>query len=717
MRFFEIVDNILNYHPNADIHLLEKAYVFAAKVHRAKLATEGEAYLDRPLGIAGILAHMRLDEKSIAAGLLHDVIEESGVTPEALAEDFGNEVATVVQETLKLGRLRFSSHKERQAEYVRKMLFAVSQDVRVVLVKLAERLRRARELGSCSGEEANPIAEEILEIYAPLADRLGIEWMRMELEDNAFRCLHTKTYEEIVQGLAKTEEERRRYITEVVALLREKLEEHGLEVLDITGRSKRPYSIYKKMTAQRQGLEHIHDLTAFRVILKNDKDCYEALALAHALWEPVAGRFKDYISKPKANGYKSLHTTVIGPNQERMEIQIRTDMMDLAASEGIASHWLYKEGKYLGASDEGESERFSWLREILGLPKDFSDPKEFLDALKVDLYPDEVYVFTPQGDIRMLPKGATPVDFAFEIHTEVGRHCAGAKVNGKLVPLRQELQNGDVIEIVTSANQRPSKDWMKFVKTVKARERIRRWVKLEERERSIALGKEICEREFRKKGLNFNHYINSPELQEAAESLSLRSVDDLLASIGYRKTSPSHVIGKLSPAPEPEEPKKIAPLLEKRKQSGSGSSAIRVRGADDVLVRIARCCNPVHGEPIVGYITRGRGVTVHHVSCHNLEKGSAERQIDVQWDATDGGLHAADLQVVCVSGRENLTTMSALVSQMDANIVGLHLDAGADGLSVCRLRIEVKDGEHLRKVVAALRSEKSVCSVQRRGVE
>jgi GTP pyrophosphokinase len=712
VQFFEIVDRVLSYHPKADISLLEKAYVFAAKAHRARRHSEGESYLDHPLGVAGIVADMHLDEVSIAAGLLRGSIEENLAAPEALEEAFGTDVALVVQGVAKLSQLNFSNRKERQAEYVRKMVFAMSQDIRVVLVKLADRLHGMRMVENRPEENRRLMAQETQSIYAPLAGRLGVEWMRLELEDLAFKCLQRETYEEIVQGLAKTEEERRRYISEVVRLLTDKLEDHGLDVLDVTGRSKRPYSIYKKMLAQNLELDRIHDITAFRIILETEKDCYEALALAHALWAPVSGRFKDYIAKPKSNMYQSLHTTVIGPYRERMEIQIRTEEMNRVAKEGIAAHWLYKEGKYIGKLDADETRRFSWLRQLLDWKRDWSDPKEFIEALKVDLYPDEVYVFTPLGEIKMLPKGATPVDFAYEVHSEVGHRCVGARVNGKLVPLRHELQNGDTIEILTSARQRPSKDWLKFVKAAKARERIRRWVKLEERERSIALGKEICEREFRKKGLNFNHYVNSPELLEVAESLSFRSVDDLLASIGYRKISPIHVIGKLSPALEPEELKKPAPSLDKHKVSKS-SSGIRVKGIDNMMIRIARCCNPLPGEPIVGYITRGRGVTVHRTSCKNLEKGSTDRQLEVRWEVGEGQLHATDIQITYAGGKGIFAAFSAILNQLEANVIGFQVDPKSDGLSVCRLRVEVRDTDHLKRIISILKGEKNVYSVQR----
>ncbi len=712
IRVFEIVDQVLSYHPEADIPLLEKAYVFAARTHNRRLVPPERSYLDHPIGVAEILARMRLDEESIVAGLLHACLEQNLVTPELLDAEFGPGVSRIVQGVEKLSRLDFSRRKERQSEYVRKMIFALSEDIRVVLVKLADRLHEMRLIRCFGDAELQSMAEETLEIYAPLAARLGIEWMRLELEDLSFRCLHPDSYEEIIQGLARTEEERRRIIADIGGMLRDKLENHGLEVMNITGRPKRPYSIYKKMVAQQLELDRIHDLIAFRVILDTVKDCYEALALFHAEWEPVAGRFKDYIAKPKSNRYQSIHTTVVGPHGERMEIQMRTAEMDRIAREGIAAHWLYKEGKYLGKVEDQDTQRFSWLRHLLDWKRDWTDPKEFLDALKVNLYPNEVYVFTPQGEIKVFPKGATPIDFAYEIHTQVGHQCTGARVNGKLAPLRYELQNGDTIEIVTAARQHPSKDWLKFVQTTKARERIRRWVKTQERERSMALGKEICEREFRKKGLNFSHYINSPELEEVAASLSFRNIGDLLASIGYRKLSPVMVIGKLSPPALPEDSRKDSISVEKSKAFRT-SQGVRIQGIDDPMVRLAKCCNPLPGEEIVGYITRGRGVTVHRTSCRNMHRDNAERQIEVLWDVGDGHVHPVDIQVTYSDDKRMLAVLSALLSQLGVNVVGVRMDSQSDGLVVCHLRVEVKDTDHLHRVLAALRGEKNVFHVQR----
>ncbi|MGO9415352.1 MAG: RelA/SpoT family protein [Syntrophobacteraceae bacterium] len=712
MRFFELLDLMLDYLPRANVQLLEKAYVFISKAYRGKSSLPGEAYLDHPLAVASILAGMRLDEESVAAGLLHDCLEKEYITPEDLPEMFGPEVTMIIQGVTKLTQIVFSSRKERQAEYIRKMIMAISRDVRVVLVKLADRLDGIRGT-SCraDGFGAN-FAQETLDIYAPLAGRLGVDWMKQELENLSFRCLHPKAYEEISTGLAKTEEDRIRYIREVEQILEARMAEFGLKGR-IRSRPKHIYSIYQKMERQKLDMTLIYDLIAFRIIVDSVKSSYETLALVHALWAPVEGRYKDYIARPKSNMYQSLHTTVIGPYGERMEVQIRTEEMDRIANQGIAAHWLYKERKPVTEIDRQETQRFSWFRQIMELSRDWSDPKSVIDALKVDFYPDEVYVFTPNGDVKAFPKGSTPVDFAYDVHTEVGHRCVGARVNGKLAPLRYELVNGDTVEVLTSANHRPSKDWLKQVKSPKAISRIKHWFKTEERERSISQGREICEREFRKKGLNFNNYLNSPELAEAAKAFSLKSVDDLLAGIGYHKVTAKQVIGKLTVLPPEEEHPREEILVEKRKPVAS-RDGIKVEGLEDILIRMAQCCNPVPGEPVMGYITRGRGITVHRLSCKNLERGSDEgRKIDVQWNSGKEQLFPVDIHIIHSGERGILAALNGVLGQMDVKVISLKVENQADTSSVCHLRIEVRDSKHLQRVMSALRNERGVHKVHR----
>ncbi|GLI35031.1 RelA/SpoT family protein [Desulforhabdus amnigena] len=713
MRFFEIVDRVLEYYPKADILLLEKAYVFAARVYHGRARLAGEPYLDHPLAVAGILAQMRLDEESIVSGLLHDAFEEGLIGLDEITEDFGAGVARIVEGVAKVTRLDFSSRKEQQAEYMRKMILALSPDVRVVLVKLADRLHDMRSfLHRCSKAQQN-LARETLDIYSPLAARLGIDWIKLELENLAFKCLEPEEYREIFQGLAKTEEDRKRYIEEVKGILTAELEAHDLKGR-VSGRSKHLYSIYLKMKRQNLDLQRVHDLIAFRIILDSVKSCYEALGLVHTLWEPVAGRFKDYIVKPKSNMYQSLHTTVIGPYGEKMEVQIRTEEMDRVANEGIAAHWMYKQrGNSEEKVAEHETQRFSWLRELLEWNQDWRDPRTLFLEEKAELYPDEVYVFTPRREVKSFPRGATPVDFAYDVHSEVGHRCVGARVNGKIVPLRYELQNGDTVEVLTAPNHHPSKDWLKFVKTSKALHRIRHWIKAEERERSVALGREICEREFRKKGLNFNNYINSPELLEVAKAFSLKSVNDLLASVGYHKISPIQMIGRLpSVLQEQEAEKEEAITFEKRKPAAH-DDGIKVRGVDKVMIRMARCCNPLPGEPIVGYITRGRGITVHRASCKNLVRGDLERKIDVQWDSGGGKVYPVDIKVVYSGDKGMLATLNGILGSLDVKVLDLHIDSQGSDSNVCRFRIEVKDTQHLQRVLSVLRGEKGVYRVQR----
>lgn len=711
MRFFELIDQVLGYHPKANILLLEKSYVFVAKAYRGKDLLS-EPYLNHPLSVAAILSKMRLDEESIAAGLLHDALEKKYLTPEELSENFGPEVARIVQGVTRLTQIGYSNRKERQAEYIRKMILAISQDIRVVLVKLADRLEDIRRAASIQNDSGKDVAQETTDIYAPLAGRLGIDWMKQELENLAFKCFNPNAYEEIVAGLTKTEEDRQHYVEDVKQVLNTRMVEYGLKGR-IYGRPKHLYSIYQKMERQKLDLTRVYDLIAFRVIVDSVKSCYETLGLVHAFWEPVEGRYKDYIVKPKSNMYQSLHTTVIGPFGEPMEVQIRTEEMDRIANEGIAAHWLYKEGKPLTEIDEQETQHFSWLRQLMELSKDWSDPKAFIEAVKVDFYSDEVYVFTPNGEVKAFPKGATPVDFAYEVHTEVGHRCVGARVNGKLVPLRNELQNGDTVEILTAANHRPSKDWLKDVKTSKAINRIKHWFKTEERERTIALGREICEREFRKKGLNFNNYLNSPELADAAKAFSLKGVEDLLASIGFHKITAFQVIGKLTALPAEDEHHKDEIVVEKRKSAPKKKDGIKVKGVDDVLLRMALCCNPLPGEPIVGYITRGRGITVHRLSCRNLERGDLSRKIDVQWDSGNEQLFPVDIKIVHSGEKGIFAALNGVLGQMDVNVVSFQVDGNVSMSGICHLRIEVRDSKHLQRVMTALKNERGVYKVQR----
>ena len=713
IRLNDIVDRVLSYHPEADVSLIEKAYVYSAKAHAGQVRLSGEPYLMHPLGVADILARMRLDVFSITSGLLHDTLEDTETNLDDLARLFGSEVSHIVDGVTKIGRFEFSTHEERQAENMRKMILAMADDIRVVLIKLADRLHNMRTLNYHGVGKQRLIARETMDIYAPLAGRLGIDWIKTELEDLAFSYLDPDVYEEIVSGLKRNEEERERYIKEVKDVIQEKLAELDLEGT-VSGRPKHIYSIYKKMIAQNLDLEHIYDIIAFRIILHSIRECYEALGVIHSSWKPIPGRFKDYIGMPKANMYQSLHTTVIGPYGERVEIQIRTEEMHRIANEGIAAHWVYKEGKSI---PENDSKRFTWLRQLLEWQQDLKDPREFLETVRVDLFPDDVYVFTPNGDVKAFPRGSTPIDFAYSVHTEVGNQCTGAKVNGKLVPLKYELKNGDIVEIITSSKHVPSKDWLKIVRTSRARTRIRHWIKTEERERSIALGREICEREFRKHGLNFNQYLNSEEFFQVAKSFSLQKVDDLLASIGYGKISALQAIGKLTSLVEPEE-KAEELLVERpeRKERPSHRGGVLVKGADDILVRFAKCCNPLPGEQIAGFITRGRGVSVHRADCASLLSSGFERRIEVEWDRDAEEVHPVGLVVICANVKGMLAAISGTLSNHDINILQANVRTRVDNRAECKFVVEVRDTDHLLGAMAAVRKIKNVIDVQRSSV-
>ncbi|MBP1725559.1 MAG: relA [Deltaproteobacteria bacterium] len=714
IRLNDIIDWVLSYHPEAEITLIEKAYVFSAKAHAGQVRLSGEPYLMHPLEVAGILAQMRLDIYSVASGLLHDTLEDTRTNVDELRRLFGDEVSQIVNGVTKIGKFEFSSTEERQAENMRKMIMAMANDIRVILVKLADRLHNMRTLSFQIPEKRRVIAQETQDIYAPLAGRLGIDWIRTELEDLSFSHIQPETYEEILRGLAKNEKERERYIREVIGILQGKLREFGLEGR-VSGRPKHIYSIYKKMIRQNVDLDDIYDIIAFRIILSSIRECYGALGMIHSIWKPIPGRFKDYIGMPKANMYQSLHTTVVGPHGERVEIQIRTDDMDRIAKEGIAAHWVYKEG---GAVQESDSKRFSWLRQLLEWQKDLKDPREFLETVRVDLFPDDVYVFTPKGEVKSFPRGATPIDFAYSVHSAVGDRCTGAKVNGKLVPLKYELNNGDIVEILTSPNHVPSKDWLKIVRTSRARTRIRHWIKTEERERSIALGRELCDREFRKHGLSFSKYLNSETMEEVAQSFSFQKVEDLLASIGYGKVSALQAVGKFTTLREPEAEetegtKDVPPERVERKERAGPRGGVNVKGVPDIMVRFAKCCNPLPGEQIVGYITRGRGVSVHRVDCASLLASGFERRIDVEWDKVNGEVHPVGLVVVCANVKGMLAAISGTLSNLDINILEANIRTRLDNRSECKFVVEVHDSEHLNRAVAAVRKIKDVLEVYR----
>lgn len=711
IRISDIIDKVSAYNLQADMDIIDRAYIYSARVHDGQLRLSGEPYLSHPLEVAGILANMNLDSVTVAAGLLHDVVEDTHATPEEIKEVFGEEIENIVSGVTKLSKLPFKSSQEQYAESIRKMLLAMADDIRVILIKLADRLHNMRTLKYHSEQKRLGIAQETMDIYAPIAARLGIYWMKNELEDTSFMYLHPEEYAKIQALVNKDREEREKYIETVKNYIKNKMNEYNLEC-EVLGRYKYYYSIYQKMTKQNLTFDDVYDIIAFRIILDTIPQCYEALGLIHALWKPIPKKFKDYIGIPKPNMYQSLHTSVIGPFGERMEIQIRTKEMDKVAKSGIAAHWSYKEGKRI---DEKISQKFSWIQNLVENQKEVKHPDEFMENVRIDLFPDEVYVFTPRGDIRTLPRGATPVDFAYAIHSEVGNQCTGAKVNGIMVPLHYELKTGDTVEIFTSKNHHPSKDWLKFVKTVKARSRIRQWIKIQEKDRSITLGREMCEKIFRKNNLNFNALLKSEQMEKAMEHFGFKTVDDLIASVGYGKTTPMQIVGRIVAKPEEETSQesflnKILGRVRKKKKPGSG---VIVKGVDDILIKFGKCCQPVPGDSITGYITQGFGVTVHRTNCVNALKMNPERQIEVEWNKDMAETYSVKIRVVSFDRVGLLADITSVISRNDANILGVNTKMLEDKTVEGYFTISVKDTGQLKKIMSDLKKIKMVHYVRR----
>jgi len=712
IRVNNILDKLAEGSPGADVDVVERAYVYSAQVHAGQVRLSGEPYLMHPLEVANILADMRLDPVSVAAGLLHDVLEDTRAQPEDLEALFGSDVLRIVSGVTKLSLMPTSTSQERQAENIRKMFLAMADDIRVILIKLADRLHNMRTLRFHSPEKRKAIARETLDIYAPLAARLGIYWIKNELEENSFKYLNPEEYARIELLVAKSKTEREQYIETVKATIRAKLEEANLKA-EVTGRSKNFFSIYSKMKSQNLSFEQIYDLIAFRIILDTMPQSYEALGLIHSMWKPIDYKFKDYIGRPKPNMYQSLHTTVIGPVGERIEIQIRTWEMDRVAKSGIAAHWSYKEGRRI---DENISKKFAWIQDMVENQDTFRDPGEFLENVRLDLFPDEVYVFTPKGDIRSLPKGSTPVDFAYLIHTEIGHKCVGAKVNGQMVSLPYVLQTGDIVEIITSKNHTPSKDWLKFVKTIKARAKIRQWVKTQEKERSISLGREMLDKAFRKERLNFVTLSKTEKMDEVVAALGVKSLDDLIANVGYGKVTPLQVLRPFTAKPvSPDSRESLLEKLMSRVRKKKPRAGVLVKGLEDILIKFGRCCQPVPGDPIIGYITQGYGVTVHRTSCVNAMRSSPERQIEVEWNTDSAESYPVKIQIISYDRMGLLADLVGSISKLGANILNASSDTKENKTVESLFTISVLDTEHLDKILAAIRTVKQVQYAKRIG--
>jgi len=711
IRINDIIEKIAAYNPEADMDIIERAYVYSARVHEGQVRLSGEPYLSHPLEVAGILSDMGLDVVSIAAGLLHDVIEDTHATSQEINDMFGQEICHIVSGVTKLSKLPFPTSQARQAESIRKMILAMADDIRVILIKLADRLHNMRTLQYHKSEEKRrKISQETLDIYSPIAARLGIYWIKKELQDASFMHLQPEEFKKIKDLVSKDQEDRENYIESVKSYIKKKMDENNMKC-EVLGRYKNFYSIFQKMVAQNLAFEDVYDIIAFRIILDTIPQCYEALGLIHSLWKPVAKKFKDYIGMPKPNMYQSLHTTVIGPVGERIEIQIRTWEMDKVAKSGIAAHWSYKEGK---SADDNINKKFAWIQNLVENQENFRDPDEFLENVRIDLYPDEVYIFTPQGEIKSLPKGATPVDFAYSIHSEVGHQCTGAKVNGHMVQLQYELKTGNIVEIVTTKGHTPSKDWLKFVKTVKARSKIRQWIKTQEKDRSIQLGREICEKAFRKYRLNFNVLSKSEKMAEVVAELGFKTTEDLIASIGYGKITPLQIVRKFVPQSESEEA--VGSILNKiieRVRKKKPKTGVIVKGIDDILIRFGKCCQPVPGDSITGYITRGHGVTIHRTTCINALKMNPERQIDVEWSREVKETYPVKICVRSYDRVGLLADVATEISKTGANILNAKSETRPNEIVDEFFTIAVENTEHLNRVMSAVKKVRHVQKVHR----
>ncbi|MFA5074358.1 MAG: bifunctional (p)ppGpp synthetase/guanosine-3',5'-bis(diphosphate) 3'-pyrophosphohydrolase [Nitrospirota bacterium] len=707
VRLEDIVEQLQQNHPETDVDLLRRAYIFSAKVHKGQTRLSGEAYLNHPIEVAAILAELKLDSATVATGILHDTIEDTPASLQEIKELFGDEVEKLVDGMTKLSRMELQSREQREAENFRKMIVAMANDVRVILIKLADRLHNMRTLSSLSPEKQKRIAQETLDIYAPLANRLGISKIKIELEDLSFKYLYPEEYNDIVQKVTQRHIERESYVNELIGFMKRQLAEHGYQG-EVKGRPKHFYSIFQKMQKQGISFEYVYDLIAIRIITDTKVNCYAILGLIHSLWTPVPGRFKDFIGVPKSNLYQSLHTTVIGPKGERVEFQIRTEEMHRLAEEGIAAHWRYKEKSSISQRDE---QQFAWLRQLLEWQRDLPDAREFMETVKGDLFPDMVYIFTPRGDVKELPQGSTPVDFAYSIHTDIGHQCIGAKVNGKIVPLKHVLKNGDKVDVITQAGHTPSRDWLKFVKTSKASTRIKTWLKAEDRRRSTLLGRELLEKELRKNDLNPARIFKAEDIIKIANEMAHNSLEDLFAAIGYGKVSAQLIANKLSPHKRQEE---IAPKKTTIKQKPSGES-MKISGMDNMLIHLSKCCNPVPGDTVIGFITRGRGVSIHTADCPNVEElmFDKERLVEVSWGDIKPSAHEVKIAVRTHDRPGLLANVSTSISALEANITHAEVTVDKNKEALLSFTIDVRDVAHLNKVLKNIEAVNDVLEVRR----
>jgi guanosine-3',5'-bis(diphosphate) 3'-pyrophosphohydrolase len=716
IHFEDILEKVEAYNPNSDQDLLRRAYVFSAREHKGQVRRSGEPYLVHPLNVASILADLKADDVSIVVGLLHDVLEDTLTSKESISQQFGEEVAELVDGLTKIGRFSYVSREEEQAETFRKMILAMVSDLRVVLVKLADRLHNMRTLGFLPESKRREIARETLDIYAPIAHRLGMGSLKGELEDLAFLYLEPEEHERVAREVARRMKVSEAMIGDIRNRIEARLEEAGIPA-EVSGRMKRSHSIWSKL--RRNGVEvaQLYDILAFRIVVAETRDCYAALGIVHQIWRPVPGRIKDYIAMPKPNFYQSLHTTVVGETGQPFEVQIRTREMDLIAERGIAAHWKYKEGRLGPHADD---ERFQWLRQLVEWQSDVSDPRQFLSSLKVDLYPDEVYTFTPKGKVFAFPRGATPIDFAYRVHTDVGHRCVGARVNGKLVPLRTPLRSGDIVEILTAPNQTPSRDWLSSVVTSRARHKIRHFIHEEEKRQAVELGRRLLERELKKYKRTIKRLEADGTIARELAQWGFSKPEDLYAAVGYGKLPPRSALERLVPAEELARPepaaRESAVSRVVRKILPFGAPDIVVVGHNDLLATLAKCCNPVPGEPIIGYITRGRGVSVHSEKCPNVENLLYDpgRQIDVTWAGEKKASYAIELDVLTGDRPGLLADVTHAIAGEGSNIRRIEARVGELGEATVSVALETSDAKQLEKIVSRIRSIQGVKDVVRK---
>ena len=709
MRFAELLDKVRRNRPGDDLELLRRAYDFAAEQHKAQTRLSGEPYLSHPVEVAHLLADMKLDVTSLCAALLHDVIEDTKIPLEQISEQFGPDVARLVEGVTKISRLDLLAPEARQAENVRKMLLAMVNDVRVVMVKLADRVHNMRTLEFLDSERQKRIARETLDIYAPVANRLGMGLIRGELEDLSFRYLETDAFLELSKKIASKQKNFDKFLDEVQNTIRGKMVENSIPA-EVQGRVKRIYSLHLKIQKQQRIIDQVYDLLAVRVVTDTVKNCYAALGVIHQIWRPVPGRFKDYIAMPRPNLYQSLHTTVIHSGQP-FEVQIRTQEMHRIAEQGVAAHWKYKDGRGMSSPDD---QRIVWMRHLIEWVQEMQEPSEFLSTLRVDLYPEEVYTFTPKGRVVVLPRGATPVDFAYAVHTEVGHQCAGAKVNGEMVPLRHALANGDVVEIVTQKGHAPSRDWLSFVHTSRARAKIRQWIHLHERDEATEVGRRLLEKEARHAGAHLKK-ISTEDWQRVVSEYGCSNVDDIYAELGYGKWSARHVLAKLTGKPlsdTSEDKPKIGATV--KRMLGMDAGAIIVRGHDDLMVYRSKCCNPIPGDDIVGYVTRGRGIAVHGKNCPNVENllYEAERRIPVEWAGTPHATFPVRLRIFTEDRPGMLAAITNVISEAGANI--RTFESGGHALRArIEVALDVRDRKQLEHILAGVKRIPGVFDIER----